>query len=93
MACGAREASELINDLHVWFRSFRVKLSRMCGWCVAINHLARPVSREFQRNSCRGARLVRPVKLTLRQMLSAEKDPLLVSERSYNAEWSLARVG
>ena len=29
--------SELINDLHVWFRSFRVKLSRLREVCARFN--------------------------------------------------------
>ncbi len=29
VGCVGEDLSEFINDLHVWFRSFRVKLSRM----------------------------------------------------------------
>ncbi len=35
-ACSDEESSGLINDLHVWFRSFRVKLSRLAPCCAII---------------------------------------------------------
>ncbi len=44
----AREETEFINDLHVWFRSFRVKLSRMRIWCQYRKAKSSAVSRIIQ---------------------------------------------
>lgn len=48
-ACEAGEdLSEFINDLHVWFRSFRAKLSRLGVVCAGLKREANPVSSEIQ---------------------------------------------
>ena len=44
------DSSGFINDLHVWFRSFRVKLSRMSICCQLRKEKASAVSRRIQRN-------------------------------------------
>jgi len=45
--CSGQESSGLINDLHVWFRSFRVKLSRMAP---SLHNSARECSASFAPN-------------------------------------------
>lgn len=45
-----RDSTELINDLHVWFRSFRVKLSRMRVVCAGHKEKSRTDSLKIQRN-------------------------------------------
>jgi hypothetical protein len=42
-------SSEFINDLHVWFRSFRVKLSHLRASCSPRKRNASQVSRKIQR--------------------------------------------
>ena len=49
-AAGRESSAELINDLHVWFRSFRVKLSRMRKLCTHHKEKSSAVSRKIQRN-------------------------------------------
>jgi hypothetical protein len=55
-----REFSEFINDLHVWFRSFRIKLSRMRVVCSGNNENSRAVSLPILRNPPFEARVLPP---------------------------------
>lgn len=47
-----RDSTELINDLQVWFRSFRAKLSRLAPSCALREAPSRGVMRKIQRNVC-----------------------------------------
>jgi hypothetical protein len=55
-----KHSSRCINDLHVWFRSFRVKLSRMRVVCSGNNEKSRAVSLANQRNLPFEARVLPP---------------------------------
>jgi hypothetical protein len=47
---GERDSSEFINDLHVWFRSFRVKLSHLGVVCAQFKENSSAVTLKIKRN-------------------------------------------